>query len=97
MAIVDANYKFIFVDVGCQGRLGDGAVFKNSSLYKNMINNSLNLPPDNTLSDLYESSNSNFALLSETFKQCMPYVIVADDAFPLKTHHETICTKGFIR
>ena len=97
MAIVDANYKFIFVDVGCQGQLGDGAVFKNSSFYKNMVTISLNLPPDNTLSDLYESSNSNFALLSEEFKQCISYVIVADYAFPLKTHHETICTKRFIR
>ena len=60
MTIVDANYKIIFVDVGCQGRLGD--VFKNLSFYKNMVKNSLNLSPDNTLPDLDESSNSNFAL-----------------------------------
>ena len=59
-----------------------------------MVNNSLNLPPDNTLSDLYESSNSNFALLSEKFKQCMPYVIVADDAFPLKTHMKSYAQRG---
>ena len=62
-----------------------------------MVNNSLNLPPDNTLSDLYESSNSHIALLSEKFKRCMPNVIDADDAFPLKTRHETVCTKRFIR
>ena len=81
MTIVDANYKFSFVVVGCQGRLGDGAVFKNSSFYKNMVNNSSYLPPDNTLPDLDESSNSNFALLSGKFKQCIPYVTVADDVF----------------
>ena len=28
-ALVDAGYQFIFVDIGCQGRLSDCAVFRN--------------------------------------------------------------------
>lgn len=43
-ALVDANYNFIFVDCGCQGRISDGEVFKNSELFKNMDNQSLSLP-----------------------------------------------------
>ena len=34
MALVDADYKLIFVDIGCQGRLSDGVVFRNCSFFK---------------------------------------------------------------
>ena len=34
MAAVDADYNFTFVDIGCQGRISDGGVFKNCNLYK---------------------------------------------------------------
>ena len=44
MALVDYDYKFIYVDVGCQGCISDGGIFRNSSFYEKMVNNSLNLP-----------------------------------------------------
>jgi len=31
-ALVDANYNFMFVDVGCSGRISDSGVFTNSEL-----------------------------------------------------------------
>jgi hypothetical protein len=34
-ALVDANYNFMFVDAGCQGRISDNGVFMNTELYKN--------------------------------------------------------------
>lgn len=44
LALVDANYNFIFVDVGCQGRISDGGVFKNTTLYTLMESDGLNFP-----------------------------------------------------
>lgn len=71
MALVDANYKFIYIDVGCKGRISDGGVFNRCSLYNAIENDQLNIPPPRNL------PNSNIQT---------PFVIVADDAFALKTY-----------
>jgi hypothetical protein len=71
MALVDADYKFIFVDVGAQGRIGDAGVYNNCKLSKLLDNNKLNIP----LSEMIQG-----------ITQPIPYTVVADDAFPLKTY-----------
>ncbi|XP_018360612.1 PREDICTED: uncharacterized protein LOC108759604 [Trachymyrmex cornetzi] len=70
-ALVDVEYKFIFVDVGKNGRTHDSAVFRESLLGIKLKENTLNLPQPKTL------LNFNFQ---------MPYVIVGDDAFSLHTN-----------
>jgi len=35
MAIANANYEFIMVGIGANGRVSDRGVFSNSSFYKN--------------------------------------------------------------
>ena len=49
MPLVDFDYKFIYVDVGCQGRIRDGGAFRNSSFYANLANNKLDIPPPRPL------------------------------------------------
>lgn len=44
MAIVDANYKFICVDVGSEGRHHDGSVFKQSAISEALAARKLNIP-----------------------------------------------------
>lgn len=71
MAVSDANYCFIYANIGCQGRISDGGVFRQTTFYKKLANNNLVLPPP----ELLPGSN-----------KLIPYVILTDDAFPLQEH-----------
>ena len=71
MVIVDVNYCFIYVNIGCQGRISDGGVFRNTEFYTKLENDGLYLPQDE-------------ALPGRTI--LVPYAPVADDAFPLTRH-----------
>ena len=51
LALVDANYKFIYVDVGCNGRISDGDVYRNSSLSNAIENCLLGIPPDRIIAE----------------------------------------------
>ncbi|XP_045775412.1 putative nuclease HARBI1 [Maniola jurtina] len=47
MAVVDHKYCFSYIDVGCTGRVSDGGVFRNCSLYQELENGIL--PEDHVL------------------------------------------------
>ena len=84
MAVVDADYKFIFIDVGCQGKLPDGAVFRNCEFRKLLDSKSLNLPPPRPLPDLNMGNAHDDSFLEGCRNETpLPCVFVADDAFPL--------------
>lgn len=68
MAIVDANYNFIYAHAGTQGRISDGGVYRATAFGRMMSSGNLKLPDDEELP-------------SRQVK--VPYVIVADDAFAL--------------
>ena len=73
LALVDANRRFMYVDIGCNGRVSDGGVWSNSSLSELLMDesNPLNIPP------LKQLPGRNIKI---------PYFIVADQAFPLKPY-----------
>ena len=69
MALVDADYRFIWVDVGNLGSAGDAQIFNKGQLRKAIVTNSLNFPlPDTLPNDDKE----------------MPYFLIGDDAFALQ-------------
>lgn len=70
LAIVDANYRFLLVDFGTNGRISDGGVLQNTRFYEKLVEKCLHIPPPDDV--------------TENFKN-VPYVFVADDAFPLTT------------
>ena len=88
LALVDYDYKFTFVDVGCQGRITDGGVFRNSYLCKALDNGSLNLPDPKPLSFSHSPEWAH-----EQCTEPIPFVFVGDDAFPLSDH----CMKPYPR
>ncbi|XP_062604332.1 putative nuclease HARBI1 [Saccostrea cucullata] len=70
MDLVDVDYKFIWVDVGANGSASDATVFDNSEL-----------------KDVIENHNIGFpeAAPLPNDKRKLPYIIVGNDAFPLRT------------
>ncbi|XP_012542612.3 protein ALP1-like [Monomorium pharaonis] len=68
LGISDANYCFTIVDIGAEGRQSDGRVFRNSEIEKRFKANSFKLPKPKCI---------------EIDGPELPYVLVADEAFPL--------------
>ncbi|XP_065564164.1 uncharacterized protein LOC136029592 [Artemia franciscana] len=71
MAVVDARYRFLYIDVGAKGKENDSTVFKRSSFGKALEVNRLPVPGDKEL------PNTSCPL---------PHVFIGDEAFPLKTN-----------
>lgn len=67
-ALVDADYNFLFADIGCQGRISDGGVFKNSKLWKLQNEKKLCIPEPASLPHRQKD---------------VPYVFLGDEAFAL--------------
>ena len=55
LVLVDANYKFICVDVSCNGRISHAVVYCNSSLSKAIENCLLGIPPDRIIAEGMEA------------------------------------------
>ena len=69
MALVDADYRFIYVDIGANGRVADSGVFRQSSLDQALAKNMLGIPEPATLPGTDVKTS---------------FAIVADEAFPLR-------------
>ena len=69
LAICNASYEFIMVDIGEAGRQSDAGVFANSNIGHCITNNRLAVPKPKVL----RGTTHEF-----------PYIFVADDAFPLR-------------
>ncbi|XP_047522885.1 uncharacterized protein LOC125061459 [Pieris napi] len=70
-AVADANYKFVMVEVGGYGKQSDGGTFRASDLYQFLNERELDIPSPAYLPNTQVS---------------VPYVFLADEAYPLKTY-----------
>ncbi|XP_052409722.1 uncharacterized protein LOC127956013 isoform X2 [Carassius gibelio] len=71
MAVVDAQYRFVYASAGTQGKVSDAGVFAQSDLRDAMDAGLLHVPPDDTL------PNTDVM---------MPYMFISEEAYPLKTN-----------
>lgn len=69
MAIVNAHYEFLSVDVGVNGRISDGGVIQHTEFWRLYENQQLKIPPPSCI-----------PRTNETF----PFVFITDEAFALK-------------
>ena len=70
MALVDADYKFILIDTGANGSASDAAIFNHSEMKEIIENGTIGFPAADPLPNDDRS---------------MPYFIIGDDVFPLRT------------
>lgn len=66
MAVVDAKYKILMVDVGTNGRISDVDGIESTSFYNSLTKGELNIPP----LECFLQSNKTAA-----------YVLILDEAF----------------
>ena len=69
LALVDANYKFVDINVGASVRAGDAGIYTDSDLKKALDENSLNLPKPTSIHGIARKK--------------IHYHIVGDDAYSL--------------
>ena len=70
MAVVDAHYRFVYIDVGAQGSSSDGGVFRDCDLFKAMEGQYAGFPEPETI----PKDDKHIA-----------YHLIGDDAFALRT------------
>ena len=70
MAVADANYKFLFVDIGANGSCADSGIFKLTNIYKAVIDGTAGLPGPQPLA----KDDSQ-----------VPHFFIGDDAFGLRS------------
>lgn len=82
LALVDADYKFIAVDVGSYGRNCDGGIFSKSIIGKRLSSNTFNVPKPISIIENSEPQQ---------------YVVVGDEAFPLTTYLLRPYSRNYLR
>lgn len=67
-ALVDANYRFLYVDIGKPGSCNDAKVWQDSSLKKALDDGNLNLPKSSGDIDFHFVGDDIFPLTSNLMK-----------------------------
>lgn len=73
LALVDADYKFIWIELGAMGHMSDAQIFKDTELFECLEEGTIGIPPPCPLTNGDPDQN-------------MPYFILGDDAFGLRTY-----------
>ena len=75
LAIVGARSQFIFADVGCQAKISDGGVLRNTEFFKALEGEKINIPQPKEL----PIEDVNY----QDWRPLVPYYFAGDDVFSL--------------
>ncbi|XP_068096531.1 uncharacterized protein [Hyperolius riggenbachi] len=78
MAVADAEYKFVYIDVGAFGSASDSQIFRNTTLFQRLEDGQLDLPPPTPWPG--------------TSTECFPYTFIGDEAFALSKNLMRPCS-----
>ncbi|CAN7946680.1 unnamed protein product, partial [Ixodes pacificus] len=70
LAVSDAHYRFLYVELGHHGSESDGGIFSRCKLQERLLQGQIGMPPDENVG----------------IEGPLPYFFVGDEAFPLKTY-----------
>ena len=73
LALVDADYKFLWVNMGASGSSSDAQIFNHSKLKKRIVNGRLELPPPEPLGP--GGPNLHYFLLGDDAFALMPWLV----------------------
>jgi hypothetical protein len=71
LALVDADYRFLWLQIGVPGSSSDAQIFNSCALRDAIVDGSINFPPAQPLATAID-------------KTPVPYFLIADDAFALQ-------------
>ena len=71
LAVVDADYKFLYVDIGAYGKDCDSSILQKTEFWKRMKRGELNIPQPRHLPGSVTK---------------VPYIFIGDNAFPIEEH-----------
>lgn len=74
LAIVDADYNFIFIDVGSYGKESDSSIFRRTMLHDKLENNQLNILQGAPLPGT-EEPNLNYTFIGDEAFSLSPYMM----------------------
>lgn len=72
LAIADADYNFLFVDIGAYGKDCNSSVLQNTEFWRRLINNELDIPEARAITPKMGLK--------------VPYVFLGDNAFSINEH-----------
>ena len=87
LEFVDHYYRYLVAEVGCQGRISDGGVYKNSAFHSS-LKNELNLPDPMSL-----PKSPDPYWQHDQINQKVPMSFVAADAFSLSKYRMKLFSK----